>query len=63
MGKTVTGYGAGDINSSKEVSSTLEKRWERIYYALYLLAPLEYPLTNLRRVTVTVGRHNAGKWS
>ena len=62
-GKTVTSYGAGDISSGKQVEINLDERWRRLYYALYLLAPLEYPLSAISKITVTVGRHNAGRWS
>ena len=55
-GKRITSWGSGDTNVSKTVDGSLDKTQDDIEYALYCLDPNKYPLSSIRRQTVTVGR-------
>jgi hypothetical protein len=47
-GKVIISAGSGDVNSQSMVESDLTARYDRLYYALYLLAPTTYPATGFR---------------
>lgn len=47
-GKVIVAAGSGDVNSQSMVESDLTTRYDRLYYALYLLAPTTYPATGFR---------------
>lgn len=48
-GAAIVSAGAGDVSSSFQVQSSVERRIELLYRALYLLAPLTYPLASITR--------------
>jgi len=52
-GKTTTSITTSDLSTAKVIESDVSTRIERLLYALYLLDPINYPLTNIRRVTRT----------
>jgi hypothetical protein len=47
VGKTLIQWGAGDSSGIRRVQLTPQLRFQQIYYALYLIAPDDYPATGL----------------
>lgn len=56
-GKTVTSAGAGDSQVTELVQVNVRERIEQIYYSLYLLDPVTYPLASTRRASRTKFRY------
>jgi hypothetical protein len=52
-GKITTSDTTGDLSTGKVVQDDITTRIQRLLYALYLLDPTTYPLTNTRRTTRT----------
>jgi hypothetical protein len=55
-GKRITSWGSGDTNVSKQGTTSPEEAHDRILYALHILDPATYPLSSIRRQTITLGR-------
>jgi hypothetical protein len=47
-GKVRVSVGSGEVNSQSMIESDLTARFDRLYYALYLLDPTTYPATGFR---------------
>lgn len=47
-GKVRVSVGSGDVNSQSLIEADLTARYDRLYYALYLLDPTTYPATGFR---------------
>lgn len=55
-GGTVTSGGGGEMSFGIQGALTIDERWRRIYYALYLLDPDTYPITGMRRTSVVTAK-------
>lgn len=47
-GKVRIAVGSGDVSSQSMVEADLTTRYDRLYYALFLLAPTTYPASGFR---------------
>jgi hypothetical protein len=47
-GKVRTAVNSGEVGSQSMIESDLTTRRDRLYYALFLLDPATYPVTNFR---------------
>jgi hypothetical protein len=52
-GKTLIQWGAGDSTGIRKVQLTPQLRYQQLYYALYLIAPDEYPASGFAPINRT----------
>lgn len=60
LGKTLIQWGAGDSSGIRKVQLTPQERFENLWYALSLIAPVDFPPGGGSRVTRTTPRYMYG---